>query len=158
MYTWYRVFGSREQAPAPAEICEELLRHGLSVRPSFRGDEDGWFSARLELEGGASTVQIERYLVRTDKLRPDLNSWSAWVESLPPSEERERVLDALTSTAQLITMYEDVAEGEIESSVCTILCRWLAERVDGFYQMDGQGFYDRSGALLVAESADRAHA
>jgi hypothetical protein len=158
MYTWRRVFGSLEPAPAPAEICEELLRHGLQVRPSFRGDEDGWFSARLELEGGASSLQIERYLVRADKLRPDLNSWSAWVESLPPSAEREAVLDALTSTAQLITLYEDVAEGEAESSACSILCRWLAEQVQGFYQMDGQGFYDRSGALLLAETADRAHA
>ena len=158
MYTWRRVFGSLEPAPAPAEICEELLLHGFQVRPSFRGDEDGWFSARLELEDGVSTLQIERYLVRADKLRPDLNSWSAWVESLPPSPEREIVMDALTSTVQLITMYEDVADGEAESSACPILCRWLAGRVGGFYQMDGQGFFDRSGALLLAEVADRAHA
>jgi hypothetical protein len=158
MYTWHRVFGSIEPAPAPAEICEELLRHGLTVRPSFRGDEDGWFAARLELEGSSSSLQIERYLVRTDRLRPDLNSWSAWVENLPANSEREVVLDALISTVQLITMYEEAAEGEAASPACSVLSRWLAERVQGFYQADGMGFYDRSGALLVAEAADRAHA
>ena len=158
MYTWHRVFGSLEQEPAPADICEELVRHGLQVRPKFRGDDDGWFAARLKFDDGASGVQIDRYLVRAERLRPELNNWSAWVEGLPETREHGAVLDALVSTAQLFTMYEDAPDGEASSPACLILCRWLAQRVHGVYQIDGQGIFDESGTVLVAETADRAHA
>jgi hypothetical protein len=158
MYTWHRVFAGLAHSPAPAEVCEELLRHGFKFRPKFRGDEDDWFAACIELDDGASSIQIDRYLVSVDKLRPDLNSWSAWAETLPPSLGREAVLDALTSTVQLFTLYEETPEGEAASTVCEMLCRWLAQQVGAVYQVDGQGFYDSSGVLLVAETADRAHA
>jgi hypothetical protein len=159
MFTWHRVFGSLEQETAPADLCEELVRHGFTVRPSFRGDDDGWFAARLELDEGASSVHIERYLVRQEKLRGELNNWCAWVETLPATQQQSAVFDALVATTQFFTIYEDAEhDPEAASSACSILCRWLARRIQGVYQIDGQGVYDQWGTLLVAEPAGRAHA
>ncbi len=156
MFTWHRVFGSLEKEPPPAELCEELLRHGFAVRPHFRGDDTGWFAARLEL-GGSSSLHIGRFLVQEDKLRGDLNSWCAWVETLPASTAHEALLDTFVCTKQLFTLFADAeAEGEAASLACSILCRWLAQQTEGIYQVDGQGVFDKQGTLLVADTACRA--
>ncbi len=159
MFTWHRVFGSLEKEPPPAELCEELLRHGFAVRPHFRGDERGWFAARLEWEDGSSSLNVGRFLVQDDNLRGDLNSWCAWVETLPESAAHEVLLDTFVCTKQLFTFYADAEpEGEAASPGCLILCRWLAQQTQGIYQIDGQGVYDKLGTLLVADTACRAHA
>jgi hypothetical protein len=152
MFIWQRVFGILEDEPTPAELCQELERQGLQVRPAFRGDDQGWFAARLELVGQAAAVQIERYLVREERMRGDLNSWCAWLEGLPNTAEREAVLDALVATTQIFTLYEDAADEESISEVCPKLATWLAVRLQGIYQIDGQGFFDASGRLIVKEA------
>jgi hypothetical protein len=154
MYTWHRVFGRSEREPAPLALCEALAAQGIQVRPRFRGDDDGWFACVLNIEGAKTEVHLERYLVRAEKLRGDVNSWSAWIESRPPSPERELLLDALAATAQSFTLYAEAAdEPEAGVSVCVRLCRWLAAEMEGVYQIDGKGFYDATGVLMLEEAA-----
>jgi len=226
--SWHRVFGSLDRQPDPAALCQELEQRGFSVRPAFRGDEAGWFAARLELvpfpvrevragtapipplapasgergEGDShdvelqglarhdglphpsplppstggegverkacgletapldsgSYLEIERYLVREEGLRGDLNSWSAWVEAQPPNPAQDLILDALVSTVQFFTLREATAE-ELDdpSGACLAACKWLARETNGIYQVDGQGFFDVNGNLLLAESAAGLH-
>jgi hypothetical protein len=159
MFTWHRVFGRLESEPTPADLCAELTRHGLRVRPTFRGDDHGWFAGHLKLERRSASLHIERFLVRAEKLRSELNNWCAWVESQPEAAGKDQVLDALVATAQLFTMHEEHdAEGEAASPACMILCRWLTQKVHGIYQVDGQGVFDEGGRLLLAENSGQADA
>jgi hypothetical protein len=159
MFTWHRVFARLEKEPSPAEVCEELGRHSIKVRPTFRGDDHGWFAGHLKLEGRAASLHVERYLVRAEKLRSEINTWSAWVESLPEAANKERVLDALVATAQLFTLHEEEdSEGEAASPACMILCRWLARLCQGIYQVDGLGVFDERGKPLLAEQDGQADA
>ena len=41
-------------------------------------------------------------------------------------------------------------EGKIEQG-CLALCRHLARETEGFYQVDGVGFFAADGTLLVRE-------
>jgi hypothetical protein len=157
MFIWHRVFGVLEDEPDPAQLCAELARQGMDVRPAFRGDDQGWFEARLELIGRSSSLQVNRYLVREERMRGDLNSWCAWLETLPDGPARDSVLDSLVATTQIFTFFEDAVDEEA-SPACEILTRWLAERLGGVYQIDGQGFFDSSARLMVEESHDRARA
>jgi hypothetical protein len=159
MFTWHRVFARLEKEPSPGELCEELGQHGVKVRPTFRGDDAGWFAGHLKIEGRAASLHIERYLVRAEKLRSELNNWSAWVESLPEAAHKDQVLDALVATAQLFALHEEEdAEGEAASPACMIACRWLARTLHGIYQVDGQGVFDLAGKLLLMENSSQADA
>ena len=159
MVTWHRIVARLETEPSPAEVGEELTLNGIKVRPTVRGDDDGWFAGHLKLEGRTASLHIERYLVRAEKLRSELNNWSAWVESLPEAAHKEQVLDALVATTQLFTLHEEEdSEGEATSPACMIVCRWLAKKLRGIYQVDGQGVFDESGKQLLVETSSQADA
>lgn len=153
MHVWHRVFSLDTPEPDPASLCVEMERDGFRVRPFIRGDDAGWFEARIELIDLGSRLLIERYLVGEEKLRGDLNSWSAWVESQPASEEREAILDHIAGTCQFVTLFEDATE-EREATLdpALVVCRWLARTTRGIYQIDGQGFFDAAGHLLLPET------
>ncbi len=158
MFIWHRVFGILEDEPGTAHLCAELARNGVDVRPAFRGDDLGWFEARLELVGRSAVLQVNRYLVAEERMRSDLNSWCAWLETLPEGASRDSVLDSLVATTQVFTIFEDALDEEAASPACGILTRWLAQKLGGVYQIDGKGFFDSSGRLMVEESLDRARA
>ena len=155
MFIWHRVFGANDLEISPEEICTELNSLNVQFRPKFRGDEQGWFAAQFDLEP-QSSVQLERYLVREERMRSELNSWCAWLETLPETSKQARVLDALVATKQIFTLYEECEADETPTAVCAKLSRWLTARLGGTYQIDGQGFFDSSGSLLVAETSARA--
>ena len=118
----------------------------------------GWFSARFELDGGGS-LQLERFLVREERMRSELNSWCAWAETLPETAQQALALDKLVACQQIFTFFEEGEEEDARTSAaCVALARWLAVRLEGIYQIDGQGFFDAAGSLLLAETSARAPA
>ena len=158
MFIWHRVFGAVDREVTPAEICAELSNNQVQFRPAFRGDDQGWFSARFELDGGGS-LQLERFLVREERMRSELNSWCAWAETLPETAQQALALDKLVACQQIFTLFEEGEEEDARTSAaCVALARWLAVRLEGIYQIDGQGFFDAAGSLLLAETSARAPA
>jgi hypothetical protein len=157
MLIWWRVFGIENIEVTPEEICTELTRQDLQFRPTFRGDDQGWFAAQLEMEHETS-IQIERFLVREERMRGELNTWCAWLETQPNSAGQQRVLDALVAATQIFTLQEESEHLDMPTVVCEDLSRWLAIKLNGIYQVDGQGFFDADGNLLAAESTDPADA
>jgi len=139
-----------------ADIRERFLREGyLANSVGHRGvvtvddddiAEDGGVFIVMELLDGETLEQ----------------RWRRKEHRLPIEEVlavADQVLDALVATTQLFTMHEEEdAEGEAASPACMILCRWLAQKVHGIYQVDGQGVFDEGGRLLLAENSGQADA
>ena len=151
MSTWYRVFGSNETEPEPAALLEYLriLEPGISAK--FRGDDQGWF--RVELAGSLTGLSLERYLATEEGIRQQLNTWAAWLETVPDNPLAAPLMARLIGTKQVFTV-ECADHEEHESEVGAMLfalCKFLAQVTDGVYQVDRAGFFDVEGNELVRE-------
>ncbi|HVK13012.1 MAG TPA: hypothetical protein VM597_29940 [Gemmataceae bacterium] len=149
---WYRVFCRADVAPAPAELLAALESEGLSIRGDFRGDDLGWTAVAISL-GPGTPVQVERYLADADDLRDDLNSWAAYLETLDYSPNNGRLMEHVFQSRQMVTVRRPLDHpNEIEAErACLTIARLMAFAADGIYQVEGDGWYDGSGELLLKE-------
>lgn len=149
---WHRVFGGNQAEPAPAELLEHLHRQGFEVSGNFHGDDQGWFSAEIIRADGAAPVRIERYFSLEEGIRAELNSWGAWLETLTDGNQyAEPLMRQMVSTAQVFTLRQPVRISDVWRStpLCWEACLFLAQATDGVFQIDGRGFFDSEGNLLV---------
>jgi hypothetical protein len=150
--TSYRVFCLSRTEPAPAALAEHLR----SLRPdtvvNFLGDRLGWMRAEVDLGKESDPLVIERFLVEESDMRPELNSWVAWLETAD-HPRRESVIDRVVNSQQVFTLEvgdELVADKGIEQ-LAKAACQYLAQQADGIYQIDEAGFFSADGLLLVPE-------
>lgn len=150
---WFRVFGLNETAPEPVELLAHLHGLGLKVKGDFGGDDHGWFRATLTLPEDGQPLQLQRYLTDTDDIRDDLNSWAAWVESVPEGPYTNRLMQHLIGTQQMFTLDcpRDLVEEDSVQKLCLELCQFLARHTKGVYQIDNEGFFSPGGELLLTE-------
>ena len=154
MEAWYRVFGTNDANVEPAGLLSAQSRHvGVQVTGRFRGDDLGWFEAELGLRG--ARLELQRYLADEDDLRDELHSWAAWLETVADNPESPRLMRHMIATTQLFTLRraDPVAHEDqyLVEELCIGLCQFLARATAGVYQVDGKGFFDAEGMLLVAE-------
>jgi hypothetical protein len=154
MDVWYRVFGTNDAGVEPAALLSAQSRElGVEVTGRFRGDDLGWFEAELALSG--IRLELQRFLAHQEDLRDELNSWAAWLETVEDNPDSGRLMRHMIATTQLFTLRQvDQADEEYKylvQELCTGLCQYMAHLTDGVYQMDGKGFFDAEGMLLVAE-------
>jgi hypothetical protein len=148
LVVWYRVFGLTDDPVDPSALLEHLHNQGWAVAGHFRGDDRGWFRASLEMAEDDGRIEVERYLADEDGIRGELNTWAAWLEALEGQPQRDRLMEHLIGTRQLFTLRQE--DGDT-AELCGLLCRYLAGRTAGVYQVDGRGFFEPPETLLVAE-------
>jgi hypothetical protein len=145
---WARVFGTNDRQPKPADLLEFLHGLGFEMTGKFRGDDRGWFHGDLVLTE-TDRISIDHFLAGEDEIRPDLNSWAAWIEAAPDCPNREHWMQRIIATSQLYTME---FPHELTGRKCLEpLCQFLARASDGIYQVDNLGLFDLDGKLLVKE-------
>jgi hypothetical protein len=145
---WLRVFGATDDAPDQAAVAASLA----GASSSFDGDEGGWYRAEI-VHGAGPPVTMERYHADEEGIRAELNSWAAYLETLDYSPHHVALMERTIQSRQLITIRKPADHGD-EAGIdrlCAALARRLAEMTNGFYQIDGKGFFDAEGQLLVAE-------
>jgi hypothetical protein len=144
---WARVFTSGAEAPAPEAVVEHLRAAGHAAEARAETDELGWF--HLELSTSAGDVTLDRY-GKDEGIRDDLNSWAAWLE-VHAGAHAGRLMQHMIASAQIITLrvMDEVDDGL--RRLLHVMLKFLATATGGLYQVDGGGFYDAAGTLLVAE-------
>ncbi|HMF13862.1 MAG TPA: hypothetical protein VKE94_16205 [Gemmataceae bacterium] len=158
----FRVFGRSDVQPAPAALAKELNRLLPGTAIHFRGDDLGWFEARVTWDADEPPIRIERYLTKEDDVRGELNTWAAWLESAGESPEHLRLMQHVVGTKQTFTLHCPVEEGyepadeSLVESLCLGLCTFLARETDGIYQVDHRGFFEADGRLIVPEEPQHA--
>ena len=162
MEPWYRVFGRNDSPLDSPALLEWLRAREPGATGHFRGDEFGWFEARLQIPSFAGPLLVERFLTKEDEIRGELNTWAAWLESGGDSDDHVRLMQQVIGTSQLFTIHQvpdDEAEEPEDSNyvqtLCMNLCQFLARSTDGIYQMDGRGFFAADGRPLVAEAEEK---
>jgi hypothetical protein len=136
---WYRVFGSRAEAP-------DLSR----LRAVYRlaADEHGWYQVHIPLLWGE--IELNRWQPKDDGIRAELNTWAAWVEANAQPELPD-LMRHIVTTQQLFTWFIDPTAVDA-AAFSDMLCRFLCEATGGIFQIDGVGFVQPDGTLLVQES------
>lgn len=143
---WARVFSIWEAVPTREEFTEHLERGGAFSDALFQDDELGWFHADLKAEDGVYSVDVYQ---TDDAIRRDLNTWAAWLEI----NGGESWMQPMISTRNLITLrHQDLIDAPLARETLHALARFFAQRTGGIYQIDGEGFFDSTGELLVKET------
>lgn len=149
---WYRVFASQLVHPVPSTLLEALHAQGFSVESRFRGDDLGWFACEFQF-GSDTPIYLERFLAKEDEIRDDLNTWAAWVEAQHYEPRRFELMEKIVQTQQLFTLRRPIGHAD-EATLerfCLALVHWLAKQTEAIYQVDGQGFFDAEGRLVLEE-------
>jgi hypothetical protein len=120
------------------------------LRCAFQGDDQGWFRVELFAPGHDEPAELDQYWATEDGIRPQLNTWAAWLEVQPDSPHTAALMRHVIQTAQLFCLH--VSAALAADGAARELCRWLAARTDGVFQADGSGFHAADGTLLVAEA------
>ena len=150
---WLRVFCPTTTEIPPAKIAGALHDAGFDVQPHFKGDELGWTTGELILGDVNSPIGLARFLTKEDKLRDDLNSYAAELETATHSPHATGLMERVIRTAQLITVRKPVGhpnDAHLDRA-CEFLVKFLAQESQGFYQIDRQGWFESTGELLVEE-------
>ena len=150
---WQRVFCPTTNEIAPARLAEALRASGYEIVPHFKGDEFGWTTGELILGDVSSPIGLARFLTKEDKLRDDLNSYAAELETATHSPHATGLMERVIRTAQLITVRKPVGhpnDAHLDRA-CEFLVKFLAQESQGFYQIDRQGWFEATGELLVEE-------
>jgi hypothetical protein len=108
----------------------------------------------VHLDGEETALELNRYLIQEEQLRPELNTWAAWIETHSRLPAHEELMLRIVTSRQLFTLElpVDPADEVLVELVSVELCRFLARQLDGVYQEDGRGFFTADGVLLLAES------
>lgn len=145
MATWTRVFGSNEREPEGGAVLQHLHERGHEFQARFHGDDQGWFRLVLHTEDGI--VNVERYLATEADVRQELNTWAAWLETRADNPHHLQLMSRIIASPQVVT----IEAAESGSDLARDLTQWLANLVEGVYQIDGAGFFAANGTMLVAE-------
>ena len=148
MSTAYRVFCHSTKGPSAAAFAEHLRHHHPDAVVHFKGDQLGWLRAEVILGKHAAPQVIERFLVEESDMRPQLNSWVAWLETVD-HPRRESVIDRVVNSQQVFTLEVHSPDA---AKLAKVACKYLAHMADGIYQIDDEGFFSADGLLLVPET------
>jgi hypothetical protein len=146
---WYRVFARSAEPVQPAVVLADLIWDGVPVNGHFQADEHGWYRCELIAAPAMGPIVVECFRVLEDGLRPELQSWAAYVETIDSPHSPE-FMEAINAAAQVFTV--QVFDPRAANLVRT-LCDNLAHAGDGVYQIDGEGFFWSNGKLAVAEES-----
>jgi len=149
----HRLFAPVETNVPPSEWMAHLEALGFTVEPHFRGDDLGWTSGTLLLPGGGTPVQLERWLTTEDDLRDDLNNHAAELETMTFNPHHTKLMELVIQTKQLIAIRKpiDHADDAGLTDLCEAIVRFLAVRLNAIFQIDGEGWYNPAGELLLPE-------
>jgi hypothetical protein len=148
---YFRVFGLTSDVPDLAALLQDLHARGLPATAQFRGDDLGWTGGEFVL--GETSVTVERYLTKEDDLRDDLNTWAGWLETRIHEPRHAELMRHVIGTKQLVTLRPP--PNEEADRLSEEVCRWLAGRTDGIYQLDGRGFFAADGTPLLPDDEPR---
>ena len=148
----YRVFARAEDVPAGEQIQSWLSELAPSSQAELAVEAGEWVRIDWTVGSGAPLI-LERYHVREEGLRAELNSWAGVLETCDDSPHHGPLMERTIQACQLfiLSLPLDRADEAALDHLCETLCRRLAGHLDGFYQIDDRGFFEADGTLLVQE-------
>lgn len=142
---WCRVFGQAEASVDPGEFLDFLGTYRGFIQAHFDSDAQGWFHAHLVT--AANTYRVEVFHA-DEGIRDDLNSWAAWLEL----HEAFAWMRPVIATQRLFTLHPEQPHDEaVDRDFLREVSQFLAAKTAGCFQVDGLGFFNPAGHLVVPD-------
>lgn len=148
MAGWFRVFMLQEVGPEPSSIMEQLQMFLPQIQGKFRADEDGWFQLVLS-HASLGELILDHFLSSEKGVRAELNTWAAWFESKQRLDLMERIIQVKQILSFEVT--PELEENVTDPSLFKKLSMVLAALGQGFIHIDGIGFIEADGSLLIED-------
>ncbi len=148
MAGWFRVFMLQEDGPEPSSFMESLQLILPEVTGKFRADEDGWFQLILS-HSSFGELSIDHFLSSEKGVRAEINTWAAWLESKQRLDLMERIIQVKQILSFEVT--PELEENGTDPSLFKKLSLTLASISQGFVHIDGIGFIEADGSLLIED-------
>jgi hypothetical protein len=148
MAGWFRVFLLQEDGPKPSEIMECLQGLIPEVNGKFRTDEDGWFQLILS-HSAVGELILDHFLTSEKGVRSEINTWAAWLESNRQFDLMERIIQVKQILSFEVT--PEMEDNSTDTLVFKRIALGLAALAQGFVHMDGVGFLESDGTLLIED-------
>ncbi|NBR06211.1 MAG: hypothetical protein EBT92_10610 [Planctomycetes bacterium] len=148
MAGWFRVFLLQEDGPKPSGIMERLQALMPEVNGKFRTDEDGWFQLILS-HSVIGELILDHFMASEKGVRSEINTWAAWLESKQQFDLMERIIQVKQILSFEVT--PEMEENVPDALVFRRISLALAELAQGFVHIDGIGFLESDGRLLIED-------
>lgn len=150
---WYRIFAATPNVPNVQALLAYVSDQKTKIHGLFQhAPDEEWFVLELVF-GSGSSVCIERFLANEPGIREELNSWAGYLETLDYSSKAVPLMERTIQAHQMYTLRRpiDHANEVLLDHVCLQACTFLAQSTGGFYHIDGRGFFEADGQVLVEE-------
>jgi hypothetical protein len=146
----YRVFGQSAAEPDRSGLAAVALSFDPRSQVEFQEGAFGWQQARLLLPTHVQELTLCRHRREEEGVVRELQAWSAWAEA----EQRPELMQAFFSAQQVLTTHTagTAPDSPVDGFLTGELLPWLADCVEGVYQVDNQGVFDKGGSLLLREN------
>jgi hypothetical protein len=147
-----RVYGTVEAFPTMDELIEQLEEGEFEVTLETEeddDDEDNWTDLFVYESSLDEPVSIRRF-EDPDTLKDEIQALKDTLSEYEESEEGSHLLNVLEncSVAFSVEAPEEIAEEDNALLLCTLLAQILAQRSDGLYSVDSEGFFNENGELI----------
>lgn len=149
-----KVYGNADSFPSIEEIIDFLEESEFEITIETEDDdEDDW----EELYVFESSLDCAIDVVRCDEDEEIEEEVKNLLESMNGSTTEEAAVIRQTLENRAIVMGielpEEAEDDDNALVMCSLLAQYLAQRCDGIYCVDGEGFFDETGELIL-ELAD----
>ena len=152
-----RVFTNKTKAPNISELRHQLEQDGF-VFETFPDTDDPRYTAEdwrtLHLAHDRNVASIILYRsVRGDEgdvFNDEIEEFQEALNSVADAPEKQAVQQILQNASQIFACYIPDDLNETGWELVESLLEKLLEATDGSLQVDGEGFFDKEGELLLA--------
>lgn len=150
-----RVYGTVDAVPSYEEILEALEENELEATAEVGDDDDPWAEMLVyvsDLDGPISIVCHSDQ----EPLREETKELIERFSTQDESEEAHRLVNAFESAVVAFTVEipDEMAEDDTALLMTSLVAQILAQKTDGIYSVDAEGFFDETGELLFAPAEE----
>lgn len=156
MAHFMRVFTSIKEIPTLPALAQKLEQEDFEIETFPKKDdprytETDWRTFHVSYEERFASVMVDRSVKgEEDKLfEEEIEEFSSDLHKLPDSTGKQAVQEVLGNTSQIVACYipDDITEHGWE--LVETLLETLLDTTNGTLQVDGEGWYDKEGELLL---------
>jgi hypothetical protein len=141
------IFGTHATAPAPDAVLALARRFFPKAAMTIEEGEPGWNALHLRLN---EQYHFSLYRFRRDEkdIRGELQAWAAAIEEQVEQPEQDVLLRQVATAQQIIEFWVESIQEDAQS-FAFVLCQYLATTTAGVFHIDGRGYFNTQGELLL---------
>lgn len=156
MAHFLRVFASTTETPTLPVLANKLEMEGFDFDTYPKKDdprflEPDWRTFHISYDERSASVMLDRSLQgEADKLfEEEIAEFIETLTALPDSSGKQTVQEILTATQQVFACLipDDITEHGWE--LVEVLLEIVLDHTNGTLQVDGEGWYDKEGELIL---------